>query len=235
MSAEVSSSERSLVLVHGSWHGAWCWERIVDPLKSAGIDVFAVNLPLTSLEDDTAEVRRVVASAGPDVVVCGHSYGGRLTSIVSDGAENVSHVVYLSSQAPNAKQLVAYRESFRPGSMEIPDAQTLRAKYYSECSEADVEAAAARMRPMFSVPGSPEGLEFRPWEHIRSTYIVCTLDHAIEVDRQRAMAANMDFITVVRADHAPFYSASGELIEALASIVRDDRPSGQSESASTKR
>lgn len=225
MATATGFEARALVLVHGAWHGAWCWERIVGPLRSMGVRVLAVDLPFTSLEDDVAELRRVVVEAGTDVVVCGHSYGGRLASIVADGVANVSHVVYLSSQAPNAAQLVEYQKNAHGGSPDVPSAEVMRAGYYNECSEADFHAVFERLRPMTTVPGMPQGLEHRPWEHIPSTFIVCTRDRAIDVDKQREMAENMAYRTEITADHSAFYSAPGDLIKALASIVRDDRPS----------
>ena len=52
-----------VVLVHGAWHGAWCWAQVVDELDALGVSHDAVELPLTGLVDDAATVRDAIESA----------------------------------------------------------------------------------------------------------------------------------------------------------------------------
>ncbi len=85
-----------VVLVHGAWHGAWCWEGVVDALEAKGVDVDAVELPVTSHADDIAEARRAIEAAGPGAVVCGHSYGGLVISNAASGLP-VGRLVYLAA------------------------------------------------------------------------------------------------------------------------------------------
>ncbi|HEY1916201.1 MAG TPA: alpha/beta fold hydrolase [Streptosporangiaceae bacterium] len=215
-------TDRTLVLVHGAWHGAWCWQPVVDRLERSGIRVVAVELPFTSFEDDTAAIQAAVTDE--DVVLCGHSYGGRLVSAAAGALPAVSHLVYLSSQLLNAGQLAEYARTPRATSTGIPDLDTVRGKYYNACSEADFRAAAGQLRSMVSVPGGLLGLECRPWENATSTYIVCTRDRAIEPAAQRRMAANTTYTVDIPADHAAFFSAPDELSAILAAIVGSDRP-----------
>jgi pimeloyl-ACP methyl ester carboxylesterase len=221
----MSGQDPGLLLVHGAWHGAWCWQPVVDRLSMVGIQVVAVELPFTSFEDDVAAVRSAVPDLGPGVVLCGHSYGGRLVSAAADSLPGVGHLVYLSAQVPNAAQLASYRRTPRGTRTGIPDLDTVRGKYYNACSEQDFQAAASRLRPMISVPGGLPGLDCRPWETIVSTYIVCTRDRAIEPDAQRLMAANTTYTTDIPADHAAFFSAPDQLAQVLASVVHSGRPS----------
>lgn len=62
-----------VVLVHGAWHGAWCWDGVVDELTAADVPVTAVELPLSSLDDDVAAARHAISHQGGDVIVLGHS------------------------------------------------------------------------------------------------------------------------------------------------------------------
>ena len=218
------SRARTLVLVHGAWHGAWCWDRVITRLSARGVRAVATELPFSSFDDDVAEIRRVVRTSGDDVVLCGHSYGGRLASVAVGELPQVSHLVYLSAQTPNPAQLRESQQNPRPTSTDVPSDAEIRWKYYNRCSEADIRAAAARLRPMVSVPGGLLGLEFRPWETIRSTYIICTDDHAIDAGRQRELAANSAFQAEIDADHSAFYSAPGPLADVLRDIVVNDRP-----------
>jgi len=217
-------SHPELLLVHGAWHGAWCWQPVITRLSQAGVRAAAVELPFTSFEDDVAAIQAAATAIGPDVILCGHSYGGRLVSAAAGSLASVRHLVYLSVQLPNAEQLAEYRRKPRVTNTAIPDLGTVRGKYYNACSEEDFQGAARRLRPMISVPGELLGLEFRPWETITSTYIVCTCDHAIDPAAQRLMAANTTYATEIPADHAAFFSAPEKLSRILASIAVSGRP-----------
>jgi pimeloyl-ACP methyl ester carboxylesterase len=202
-------SSPDVLLVHGAWHGAWCWRPVIGRLSRAGVLAAAVDLPFTSFED---------------VILCGHSYGGRLVSAAASPLASVRHLVYVSVQLPNARQLSEYRRRPRVTSTAIPDLDTVRSKYYNACSEEDFRAAARKLRPMTSVPGGLPGLECRPWEKITSTYIVCTRDRAIDAAAQRLMAANTTYTADIPADHAAFFSAPDDLSRVLASIAVSGHP-----------
>ena len=53
-----AKKQAKVVLVHGAWHGPWCWEGVVDALEAQGVDVHAVELPLTSYDDDVKAARK---------------------------------------------------------------------------------------------------------------------------------------------------------------------------------
>ncbi|MEM9062304.1 MAG: alpha/beta fold hydrolase [Pseudomonadota bacterium] len=101
------------VLVHGGWHGGWCWERVVPLLEAAGHEVHAPTL--TGLGERSHLVRAV---AGPethvadivqvlewrdlrDVMLVGHSYGGMvITGVAAQVPERIAHLVYLDAFVP---------------------------------------------------------------------------------------------------------------------------------------
>ena len=83
-----------IVLVHGAFHGAWCWDGVVAALAERGLDSHAVELPLTSFSDDISTARSAIAAAGDGAVVCGHSYGGCVISAAAD-QPGVRRLVYL--------------------------------------------------------------------------------------------------------------------------------------------
>jgi len=90
-----------VVLVHGAWHGAWCWDEVVSRLSGDGLDVVAVDLPSVAsggdLYDDARTVRQVLDDTPGEKVVVGHSYGGIVITEASAGAEGVRHLVYLTA------------------------------------------------------------------------------------------------------------------------------------------
>src|SRR5436305_3712872 len=97
------AADATVVLVHGAWHGAWCWDKVVRELDAAGVTNVTVENPSvaeapSSLTDDVVNVHRVLdAIAGP-VVLVGHSYGGAV--VTGAGTHDaVRHVAYLTAFA----------------------------------------------------------------------------------------------------------------------------------------
>ena len=107
----------TFVLVHGAWHGGWCWRRVSDRLSAAGHAVFAPTL--TGLGDRshlfsgdinlTTHVTDIVNVLKwedlHDVVLCGHSYGGMVITGVAEAApERIASLVYLDAFLPTDGQ-----------------------------------------------------------------------------------------------------------------------------------
>src|SRR3954468_22770120 len=101
----------TLVLVHGAWHGAWCWERLTPLLDDAGVPWIAVDLPghgedpgpMTDMYGDADHVRRVLDSVDGEVVLVGHSYGGIVITDVGVHPA-VRHLVYIAAFAVDADE-----------------------------------------------------------------------------------------------------------------------------------
>lgn len=94
------------VLVHGGFHGAWCWERVLPELRQLGHEAIAIDLPghgQRADERSTLADRRdaIVAVLQPGDVVVGHSGGGYDVTLAADAAPDlVRHVVYLAAGLP---------------------------------------------------------------------------------------------------------------------------------------
>jgi pimeloyl-ACP methyl ester carboxylesterase len=87
----------AIVLVHGFWGGAAHWTKVILELTRLGYDdIHAVENPLTSLADDVARTRKMIAQQKKPVVLVGHSYGGAVISGAGDGA-NVAALVYVAA------------------------------------------------------------------------------------------------------------------------------------------
>src|SRR3954451_20552191 len=99
----------TLVLVHGAWHGAWCWERVTPLLDRARAPWIAIDLPghgddpgpFTDLHGGADRVREVLDCIDGDVVPLGHSYGG---TVITDACVQpaVRRCVYLAALAVDA-------------------------------------------------------------------------------------------------------------------------------------
>ena len=91
----------SVVLVHGAYADGSSWSEVIERLQRAGVAATAVQNPLTSLADDVAHTRRILALQDGPVILAGHSFAG--TVITEAGTDqNVAGLVYVAARAPDA-------------------------------------------------------------------------------------------------------------------------------------
>ena len=161
-----------IVLVHGAWHGAWCWSALQAELNKRGVPSYAVDLPghgvsdrpLGDLHRDAAHVADVIDRLAIDVVLVGHSYGGAviteaalhtdrvrhlvyLTAFVLDEGESLSSIPMLDSAPP--QQIIGLRGARRTlddGTIVLDPVAAIPA-LYGCCEPAVQQAAAARLSP----------------------------------------------------------------------------------------
>ena len=87
----------NIVLVHGAYVDGSSWGKVITILKNAGYHVIAVQLPLHSLADDVATVKRTIELVGGPIVLVGHSYGG---FVITNAAYNNHNVKPLCTLLP---------------------------------------------------------------------------------------------------------------------------------------
>ena len=228
-----------VVLVHGAWHGAWCWAALQTELDRRGVPSLAVDLPghgaslepFGDLHGDAAAVRAVVDRIGAPVVLVGHSYGGGVITQAAAGAVNVAHLVYLTAfvidvgdTVIGVAQAMPPVENSLGGAMVIADGSSTidpaRAAdiFYGHCSAEVASAAIARLCPQplatFAQPASVAA-----WKTIPSTYVRCTDDMAIHITHQDLMAAKCGAIETLDTDHSPFASMPSETADILVRIA----------------
>jgi len=91
----------TVVLVHAAWADASSLNKIIQLLQMKGIQVVAVQIPLTSLSDDVVAVRRVLKRVSGPAVLVGHSYGGAVRMAAGSEDVNVKALVYIAAMAPD--------------------------------------------------------------------------------------------------------------------------------------
>jgi pimeloyl-ACP methyl ester carboxylesterase len=87
----------NIVLVHGAWADGSSWAGVIGRLQQAGHDVTAPQFPLTTLADNLARLRQVLAVQPGPTIVAGHSYGGQIITALGADAPNVVGLVYVSA------------------------------------------------------------------------------------------------------------------------------------------
>ena len=91
----------NIVLVHGAWSDGSCWRGVIRLLQEDGYNVIAPQFPLTSLADNLARLREVLAVQDGPTIVFGHSYGGQIMTALGKDAPNVFGLVYIAAFAPD--------------------------------------------------------------------------------------------------------------------------------------
>ncbi|MDA0239120.1 MAG: alpha/beta hydrolase [Proteobacteria bacterium] len=107
----------TFVLVHGAWHGGWCWRKVAEPLRAKGHSVFAPSLtglgdrvhlasPELNLDTHIADIVNLLeAEELSDVILCGHSYAGMvITGVAERAPQYLRGLVYLDAFVPASGQ-----------------------------------------------------------------------------------------------------------------------------------
>src|ERR1700751_3053516 len=109
----MAGARSTFVLVHGAWHGGWCWRRVSDLLEAKGHKVFTPTLTGLGERSHLLRAGINVSTHATDVVnlmkwerlsnvvLCGHSYGGRVGSRVAEQmAAAIDSIVFLDAFVP---------------------------------------------------------------------------------------------------------------------------------------
>ena len=122
-----SFANSTVVMVHGAWADGSCWSNVILPLRRQGLRVTTAPIPLTSLTEDAAGLRRVIERTTGPVILVGHAYAGAVIAAAHD--ERVKSLVYIAALAPDEGETVAdvfYRTGPHPKAPKLtPDANGL--------------------------------------------------------------------------------------------------------------
>jgi pimeloyl-ACP methyl ester carboxylesterase len=234
------------VLVHGAWHGGWCWRHVVPLLRARGHSVHAPDLPghgadpaaiaAQTLDSYAARVGSVLDSCGTDILLVGHSLGGLVISAVAETSPaRLRRLVYLTALLPRDGDSLVGICSVDPGnplndaSVRTPDGKCVtvdperqREIFYADCPDEDVAFAKARLGP------EPLGVMFQSvhvsparFGHVPRAYIHCTRDVALPMFVQERMvaASNCDTVLTLPTGHSPFFAAPERLAAQLDSLA----------------
>lgn len=232
--------DRLVLLVHGAFHGAWCWAALQAELDRRGVASLAVDLPghgtsteeLTNLHGDAAAVANVVAKLARPIVLVGHSYGGAVIS-QANGAPHVEHLVYVSAMVPDvgesASSLAAELPPVTgPGARLFQrlddglvgaDPERATPTFYNRCDPAAAVAAVARLCPQRSST-LKQPLDHAAWKTVPSTFVRCLDDNAVPLGSQDILAKRCTEVVTLDADHSPFVHAVAELADVLEPLAR---------------
>ncbi len=229
----------TLLLVHGGWHGAWCWDPVraaldADGWRSHVIDLPSANPPANrpddarpvGMLDDADAIRDSLRRIDGPAVVIAHSYGGVPTTEAIADAANVVQAVYLAAfQLDAGESVFTFLGKPVPddGTDLAPPSKDARRILFDDVPEADAARAAARLRPQ-SLRSFTEKVTTAGWRTVPSSYIVCDRDQALDPSRQRELATRADSVHRLPSSHSPFLSMPRQLATLLGRIATSPLP-----------
>ncbi len=219
-------------LVHGGFHGAWCWDRLIPPLAACGHDAVAMDLPIddpdATLLDYVGAVVDALDGVEEPVVLVGHSMGGLVIPHVAR-SRPVERLVFICAMFDNLPDraievdpdevVVAPFDTStltENGGLITVSPEGAAAGFYPDCDPVDVEWALARLRPQGHAPATPL---IAPWPDVPSTVIVCTDDRQREY--QRLVVAPRLGVEPIElpGGHSPFLSRPEQLADVLSELT----------------
>ncbi|MGH8973442.1 MAG: alpha/beta hydrolase [Acidimicrobiia bacterium] len=226
-------------LVHGAWHGAWCWELLVAELERRGHGAVAVDLPCedwdAGLEDNAGVVAAALDGAGPEVVLVGHSLGGITIPVVA-ARTPVARLVFLCALVPEPGRSLddtvrTYHSAVTEEWVNMPriahadgsaswEPEVAVAAMYHDCPPDVARWAASRLRrQVWTTSREPCPLE--RWPDVPSSYILCTEDKAFVPDWSRRVARERLGVEAIElpGGHSPMLSRPAQLAEVLSGLV----------------
>ena len=209
---------KNVVLVHGAWADGSSWAKVISLLQRKGFYVTAVQLPLTSLEDDIQVTRNALELQNGPTVLVGHSYGGMVISGAAANRTDVSALVYIAAFAPEqgeSLETLGKGGPTPPGAAQVhPDGYGLLwidRKAFAEVFAGDVDPVEANLLAAVQKPlslAANAGKSGLPaWKQIPSWYMVSANDQMIPPQAEEFMARRMGAtVRTITSSHAAMVS-----------------------------
>lgn len=220
----------TVVLAHGAWADGSSWSEVIAALTARGIPVVAAPLPLTSLSDDAAALRRTISRTKGPVILAAHAYAGAVIAAAED--ERVEGLVYIAALAPDKGEAVAqvfYKDephALAPklapdaeGWIWMPDEGFANA-FAHRATPQQLALCRAVQRPI-SVKCIQEPAPEPLWKRKPSWFLIAEEDRMINPKTQRFMAERMGAsIRSFVVDHTPLLTAPEAVIGLILAAVQ---------------
>jgi pimeloyl-ACP methyl ester carboxylesterase len=235
----------SYVLIHGAFHGGWCWKKIIPLLESEGHKVVAPDLPghgkdkkpinEITLTAYTDRVCQILDQQSEPVILAGHSMGGVvITQAAEYRPEKIEKSVYLAAALLQNGQSLLQSAELDTEALVMPNLimakdrshaalnkEAIKEIFYADCSDEDVEFAKSRLVPQALAPlATPVSTTEKKFGRVPRVYISCLRDKAISppVQEKFYKALPCEKVLFLETSHSPFFSAPEELAKFLLSL-----------------
>jgi pimeloyl-ACP methyl ester carboxylesterase len=220
----------TVVAVHGAWADGSSWKDVILGLEREGLRIVAAPIPLTSLADDTAALKRAIARSQGSVALAGHAYAGAVIAAVND--ERVKALVYIAGLAPDEGETVAqvfYRDEKHSQSPQLaPDADGFIwmpdegfGNAFSHHATAEQIALSVAVQRPIALKCIQEPVPTPAWRSKPSWYLIAEEDRMINPKTQDFMAKRMGATTrSLAVDHTPLLSAPQKVVDIIREASR---------------
>ena len=217
----------NVVLVHGAWADGSSWAKVIPLLQQRGYGVFGAQLPLTSIEDDVAATKKLLATVGEPVVLVGHSYGGAVITNAANGSPNVKALVYIAAFGlDEGESLDALSKQGPPpaGAASVhPDSAGflwIDRNGFARAFAADVDPAEASVMAAVQNPLSLRSFAGKSgppaWKRLPSWYLVATNDQMIPPEAEQFMGKRMGAtVRSIPSSHAAMVAHPKEVADLI--------------------
>jgi pimeloyl-ACP methyl ester carboxylesterase len=230
MNMNLFSENATVILVHGAWADGSSWSQVILPLQHQGLKVICAPIPLTSLSDDAAALRRVLERVNGPVLLAGHAYAGAVIAAARD--DKVKGLVYIAALAPDEGETVAqvfYREESHPQAPHLqPDAHGLIwmppegfQNAFAQNASDDVKAVTESLQRPIAVACIQEAAPQPAWRSKPCWFLIAEEDRMISPKTKHFMAERMGAkVRVHPVDHTPLLTAPEVVVEILLEAAR---------------
>ena len=225
----------TFALLHGAWHGAWCWDRLIPELERRGHRAVAVDLPCddpaATTMDNAKLVADALADAGDDVVVVGHSLGGIIAAVVPL-LRPVRKVVFLAALIPRpgcslgdvmkaepdttTEEFNSLPRNVGEGGSVTWDPEVAAPFFYRACDPETARWAAPQLRTQVWTT-TREVCPLDTWPNCELVSIVCSDDELLLPEWSRRIARDVLGVEPIElpGGHFPMLGVPAELADAL--------------------
>ena len=202
----MTQTNLTVVLVHAAWADASSWNKVIPALQRKGMQVVAGQIPLTSLSDDVATLRRLLRRVNGPVVLVGHSYAGAVITAAATDNSQVKALIYLAAIVPDEGETVgALFHAAEPDGGVRPSIAPLEEKVLMDVTQHPI-ALKCLSEPM-TVPA---------WKQKPSWFLIAGKDRMISPAKQRFMAERVGArIHSSNVDHTPLLSAPETVVRVI--------------------
>jgi pimeloyl-ACP methyl ester carboxylesterase len=225
-----TANSTNIVLVHGLWADGSSWSKVIPILQKAGHKVIAVQLPLHSLADDVATVKRAIDLVGGPTILVGHSFGGFVITNAAYNNKNVTGLVYVSAFAPDegesAVNFVPVASLppgllvFDSGGFAYLNPKMFHGAFVQDANATEAEILAAVQKPphqsLFTEKSGPPA-----WKQLPTWYAISEGDHIIPPDVERMFAKRMNATTIsLNSSHASLVTHPDEIAQLILNATK---------------
>jgi pimeloyl-ACP methyl ester carboxylesterase len=231
----VAARSATFVLVHGAWHGGWCWKKVAPLLRAAGHDVYTPTLSGLGershllnrdigLDTHIADIAAVLEYEDlHNVILVGHSYAGMvITGLADKSAGRIGHLVYLDAFLPeNGKMGSDYGRKYPPiTETSWHDPAPVGPQAWGVTDEADVAWMKARLSDMpRKCLLQPIQLGNEAARAIKGTFILCTKPSSFAESGERARQRGYAYRELMSGGHDVMITQPKALVDALLDLV----------------